>query len=187
MKLLKYLEIIFSHSLLNILTPVLTFLKVILHPSNLRKNKKDEILFLRGKWKFVSPSSQGTLRDCIFEEINDISARRLLRYIFPPLNWKVCSHPCRLNKNSASKVIQKVDRYRSKKTHFEKQQQRLREEHYFFFFKKKGLKSKIVSDNFVRDKFEKKINEVNKNCKSNIRNNNVYLQFVTYRFINVIN
>lgn len=182
MKLLKYLEIIFSHSLLNILTAVLTFIKVILHPSNLRKNKKDEILFLRGKWKFVSPSSQGTLRDCIFEEINDISARRLLRYIFPPLNWKACSDPCRLNKNSASKV----DRYRSKKTHFEKQQQRLREEHYFFF-KKKGLKSKIVSDNFVCDEFEKKINEINKNCKSNIRNNNVYLQFVTYRFINVIN
>lgn len=61
------------------------------------------------------PSSQGILRDCIFEEINDISARRLQRYIFPPLNWKTCLHPRRLNKNPASKVIRKVDWHRLKK------------------------------------------------------------------------
>lgn len=82
---------------------------------------------------------------------------------------------------------------------------RLREEHYFCF-KKKGLKSKffflegnecsnewylrkfwklkikIVSNNFLRDKFEEKINK-----KKVSLSTNVYLQFVTYRFINVIN
>lgn len=121
MKLLKNLEITFSHSLLNILTPVLTFLKIILHPPNLRKKIKKKKFYSFEESENLSPPPpcwQETLRDCIFEGINDISARR---YIFPPLNWKTCSHPCRLNKNPASKVIRKVDcRVVRKKTHFEK-------------------------------------------------------------------
>lgn len=111
MKLLKNLEITFSRSLLNILTPVLTFLKIILHPPNLRKKIKKRKFYSFEESENLSPPPcwQETLRDCIFEGINDISARRLQRYIFPPLNWKACSHPCRLNKNPASKVIRKVD------------------------------------------------------------------------------